>query len=65
MSPLVLKIIGLLLIAATTWGLISGRVIAGSRGFRANYYTRRRHFFAYAFFIILYFAIGIILLKHG
>ncbi len=32
MSPFIFKIIGIIIIIMGVWGIISGRVIAGSRG---------------------------------
>ncbi len=65
MSPLLLKIISLIIIGMATWGLISGKVMAGSRGLQPNYYTKQDNPFSYYCFICIYFFIGLVLLLKG
>ena len=40
MSPVLVKILSLIIIGMGIWGLISGKIMAGSRGLQPNYYTR-------------------------
>lgn len=58
-------ILGAILVAVALWSLFSGKVVAGSRGVRANYYRRREAPVLYYLFISLYFFIGIITLVYG
>jgi hypothetical protein len=51
-------ILGLILIIIGLWGLFTGKVIAGSRGFQANYYSRHKNPSFYYFFVIIYIGIG-------
>lgn len=40
MSPLVLNIVSLIIIAMAVMGLVTGKIMAGSRGFSVNYYSK-------------------------
>lgn len=62
MSPLLLKIISLILIGMAVWGVISGKIMAGSRGLKPNYYTKKDHPFLYGCFICVYLLIGVFLM---
>jgi len=61
MSPILLKIIGLIFIIMGCWGLFAGKVMAGSRGLQPNYYTKQESPILYYFFIGIYFLIGILI----
>lgn len=62
MSPLLLKIISLIITGMAIWGLISGKIMAGSRGLQPNYYTKQDSPFLYYCFICIYLLIGVFLL---
>lgn len=53
-----LSILGIILMMIGLWGLFSGKVIAGSRGFQANYYSRHDNPAIYYFFVVIYMGIG-------
>lgn len=65
MSPLLLKIFGLLLLLMGGWGLLTGRVMAGSRGLRPNYYTRNENPILYSLFIAMYVLAGLFVLVNS
>lgn len=52
-------ILGLILICVALWGLLTGKVIAGSRGFKSNYYTRADNPLLYYIFIVFYICVGV------
>ena len=54
MSPLFLKLVSLLLIGMAVWGLVAGKVMAGSRGFKPNFYTKQDNLFLFYGFIFIY-----------
>lgn len=62
MPPVIVKIIGLMAIAVALWGLVSGAVVAGSRGFRAHFYRKQENPFAFYLFVCIYGVIGLFLL---
>ncbi|PSF07042.1 hypothetical protein C7H09_10770 [Marinobacter fuscus] len=53
-----LMLLGIISIGVGVWGLVSGKVIAGSRGLRSNFYTRQDNPRLYYSFIFIYFAVG-------
>lgn len=65
MSPILLKIIGLMLIIIATWGLSSGKIIAGSRGLQPNYYTKQESPILYYCFVGIYLLIGVFILYNS
>ena len=58
MSPLVLTKIGVVTIAIALWGLMCGRIIAGARGLKSNYYYRDDNPFSFYGFVMIYLSIG-------
>ncbi len=52
-------ILGLVLIGVGAWGLITGEVMAGSRGFKANMYSRQDNPALFYLFVSMYLAVGI------
>ena len=52
-------ILGLVIVAIGVWGLIRGEVMAGSRGFKANTYTRKDQPVLFYLFVALYLAAGV------
>lgn len=57
-----LALLGIILIGIGAWGLVSGKVVAGSRGLRSNFYTRKDSPLLYYSFITIYFAVGFLVL---
>lgn len=64
MSPLLLKALGGVLILIAMISLITGKVMAGSRGLRSNVYTRQDSPVLYYCFICFYLLIGLFVLFH-
>ena len=56
---------GVAMLLVVVVALFSGKIIAGSRGFKANYYTRRDSPFLYYSFITIYLLIGLLILGNG
>ena len=65
MSPLLLRILGVILIIMAIWALITGKVVAGSRGLQANCYTKQDNPFLYYLFICGYLLIGLLVLLNS
>lgn len=65
MSPLLLKIIGVLAIGMAVWALITGKVMAGARGLKANYYFRKESPLLFYGFIVIYLFIGAVVLSNS
>lgn len=55
---MLLNALGAIVIVMAVWGLMSGRVVAGARGLRPNYYTRQQHPVLFYGFIFVYLLIG-------
>lgn len=55
-------LLGLVIIAMGIWGLVAGRIIAGSKGLQPNYYYRKGDPFLYYGFILIYLLIGVFVL---
>lgn len=55
-------LLGLILLIVGLWGLVAGKVIAGSRGLHPNFYSRKGSPFLYYSFKVLYLAIGSLVL---
>lgn len=64
-SSSILKVIGCLSLALAIYGLVSGKVVAGSRGFKTNYYYKGEQPGLYYFFIVFWFAVGGVVLVFG
>ena len=62
MSPRLLTIVGVVTIAVALWGLLRGRIIAGARGLKSNYYYRDDNPFSFYGFVLIYFSIGAFIL---
>ena len=58
MPKSVLVLIGCVILGMGIWGLVTGKVVAGSRGLRANYYERAEVPLLYFCFVFVYSAIG-------
>lgn len=52
-------LLGLVLIAVGVWGLVRGEVMAGSRGLKANTYTRQDNPVLFYLFVVMYLVAGI------
>lgn len=65
MQTLLLTAIGIIIIVVAIWGLITGKIIAGSRGLQPNYYYRNDNPFLYFSFIVIYLLIGSYILYHS
>ena len=65
MSPILLKIIGIIILIMGVWGIFTGRVMAGSRGLQPNYYDRNESPFLFYIFISIYVTIGLFVLFKG
>lgn len=63
-APVVL-IAGLAALTMALWALVSGKIMAGSRGFKANYYSREDEPFLYYCFLTAYVLLGVFLLSHA
>lgn len=62
MPPRLLTLFGALIIAVALWGLLRGKVIAGARGLRSNYYYKDDSPFSFYGFILIYLSLGSFLL---
>lgn len=62
MPPRLLTLFGALIIAVALWGLLRGKVIAGVRGLRSNYYYKDDNPFSFYGFILIYLSLGSFLL---
>lgn len=51
-------LLGIVIIAMGIWGLVAGKVVAGSKGLQPNYYYRKDSPFLYYSFIFIYLLIG-------
>ncbi|WP_100637793.1 hypothetical protein [Marinobacter salexigens] len=65
MSPILLKIAGLLAIGMAVFGLLTGKVPAGARGFKTNYYHRNDAPFLFYGFVFIYLFIGAVVLANS
>lgn len=57
-----LAIAGLTILAMVVYALVSGKIMAGSRGFKAQYYYRDEQPFLYYAFLMVYVLAGILVL---
>ena len=62
MPTRLLTLFGALIIAVALWGLLRGKVIAGARGLRSNYYYKNDNPFSFYGFILIYLSLGSFLL---
>ena len=62
MPPRLLTLIGITIMAVAVWGLFSGKIIAGARGLKNNYYYRDDNPISFYSFIFIYLCIGAFLL---
>lgn len=53
-----LVLLGFFIIAMGLWALVAGKVMAGSKGFKSNYYYKKDDPFLYYSFIFIYLVIG-------
>lgn len=53
-----LVLLGVLVIVMGLWALVTGKVVAGSKGFKSNYYYKKDDPFLYYAFIGIYLVIG-------
>ena len=58
MPASLLTIVGIITISLAVWGLLRGRIIAGSRGLKSNYYYRDDNPFSFYGFVLIYLSIG-------
>ncbi len=58
MSPLLLRALGVIPIIMAILAVMTGKVMAGSRGFQTNYYTKQDNPALYYGFICVYLLIG-------
>ncbi len=63
-SPLIL-LLGVIIAVVVISGLVSGKIIAGSKGFEANYYSRKDNPLAYYAFIVIYSFIAIFIIYNS
>lgn len=56
-SPLFV-ILGVILVIMGIVGLLSGKIMAGSKGLKANYYSKADNPVLYYAFVFIYIAIG-------
>ncbi len=65
MPPVLLLLVSLVIIGMAVRGLLTGKVMAGSRGLRPNYYTKQDSPVLYYGFIFVYLSIGAFVLFHS
>lgn len=59
MSPRFMTLLGVIIIAVAVWGLLRGRILAGARGLRSNYYYYKNdNPFSFYGFVLIYLSIG-------
>ncbi len=59
MPTQILLILSVILLVVVISGLVSGKIIAGSKGFEANYYSKKDNPLSYYAFILIYSLIAI------
>jgi hypothetical protein len=62
MSSKLLILFGIINIIVAVWGLISGKIIAGSRGLSSNYYYKDESPKRFYSFVFIYLTIGVFIL---
>ncbi|NLY12191.1 MAG: hypothetical protein GXZ10_01070 [Gammaproteobacteria bacterium] len=58
MPPLLLTLLGVIIITVAVWGLLRGRILAGARGLRSQYYYKHDNPFSFYGFVLIYLSIG-------
>lgn len=58
-------ILGIVIVLAIISGLVTGKIIAGSRGLKANYYSRKENPFLYYAFIFIYSVIAFLIFNNS
>lgn len=58
MPAQLLTLLGVIIIAVALWGLLRGKILAGVRGLRRNYYYRNDNLFSFYGFVLIYLSIG-------
>lgn len=58
MPPLLLTLLGVIIITVAVWGLLRGRILAGARGLRSQYYYKHDNHFSFYGFVLIYLSIG-------
>lgn len=62
MSSPLLVVIGFVLLAIGIWGLLAGKIIAGAKGLRSNYYYKGEDPLLYYSFVFIYLFVGLFIL---
>ncbi|MBO1519797.1 hypothetical protein [Oceanisphaera pacifica] len=57
-----LVLLSLLFISVGLHGLFTGKVLAGSRGFKNNYYRKQQQPLLFGLFVLFYIAVGVFIL---
>lgn len=65
MPTTILPLLGIIILFIAFFGIISGKVIAGSRGLHPNYYSRSDNPFLYYSFLGIYLLFGSFILYHS
>ena len=58
MPASLLTLLGVIIIAVALWGLLRGKILAGLRGLRRNYYYKNDNSFSFYGFVLIYLSIG-------
>ena len=58
MPAQLLTLLGVIIIAVALWGLLHGKILAGVRGLRRNYYYKNDNLFSFYGFVLIYLSIG-------
>lgn len=58
MPPLLLTLLGVIIITVAVWGLLRGKILAGARGLRSQYYYKHDNPFSFYGFVLIYLSIG-------
>ncbi|HHX35441.1 MAG TPA: hypothetical protein GX719_09240 [Gammaproteobacteria bacterium] len=62
MPPRLLTLLGVTIITVAIWGLLRGKIIAGARGLRSNYYYKHDNPFSFYGFVLIYLSLGAFIL---
>ncbi len=65
MPTTILLLLGTIILIVAFFGIISGKVIAGSRGLHPNYYSKRDNPLFYYSFLGVYLLVGSFILYHS
>ena len=58
MTATLLLLMGIFILAMAVLGIVTGKVVAGSRGLKANHYHREDEPLQYWGFVVIYLLIG-------